>query len=97
MTVTFPIYAKLGGKKRAHEMLVKNGIYSGVLSNLYNWEARGRLPGHAVLGIMRLCEMEGIECSLTDFEIPKDTTQPKTVVDYWKVWVESSKELSTKR
>ncbi|PWC57815.1 hypothetical protein TSH7_25035 [Azospirillum sp. TSH7] len=65
---TFPIIEKLGGRKAAHEKLRSRG-YDHTIHAIRMWEARGSMPGDAVVMLLGIAEDEGTPAQSSDFMI----------------------------
>jgi hypothetical protein len=71
MARTFPIFDKLGGLDKTFARLQAAGFPIETKDALRMWRspARGRIPGDAVVLLMRFCEQDGIPYCAGDFEL----------------------------
>lgn len=62
---TFPIFEKLGGTGRVHEILGGKDEIS--VWAIHKWSSRGAIPGTVILKLQDWCDENGIEWTPSDF------------------------------
>lgn len=78
MCTDFPIIAKLGGREAVMAILRDHGVGCKGIDTVRMWSApdRRKIPGQAIVALMKHCDAKGIPYHGEDFEVAVTTTRP---------------------